>query len=578
MDYQFRIKAAGERDSLWRYSATVTTPAWGHGDLPAAEELNIESIDGNTVRLRWTDNASDESGYTLRYRVVNSDGTFGEWTANTIGPNEDDTGSYILGDLESEIEYEFELIPLDPDGAPTGGGPSLSGDFTTGVQAGGIGVFDLRYPDVLPPYISMDWTPKVTETYPGSDPVVYNQTSGLHDETVTIIFTGLKTHRYIDLGLILNAAEGSYSRPEGAAPGELEVKIDGTEVPMDVFYGQATIQNGYVYTDTWHLQAGANIVPHTDDTLTLTITGTHFDRASYAWWIQSFWIGTIMPSVSVSGGSVVTEGDGQKLQYTITRHMYGAEQFALDVGIDWLDQSTASEAEDFTGEIPNSVYFEPNEPTQLIEIATVNDSAHESRETLILRVRADNPSYFSNASRVVGHIVDDDPALTLENTTALQRMAMTPAERLAIYRERYDRWITENNIDPNIAKFGDYAATMELNDLREFATAYNQTCPPWSWDYQCYDEAKDVCKYLVNNAQSIFWDFNVIGGSAYAGLLNHNLIKVSPKSGTLLDDPYYRESRTYTFDPFHRLSSDRTVLLGTHQGFLIDYPGSVGEQ
>ncbi|MBC7782471.1 MAG: fibronectin type III domain-containing protein [Burkholderiales bacterium] len=414
-DYQFRIKAVGERDSLFRASAVVTTPAWGHGDLPAAEELNIESIDGNTVRLTWTDNASDESGYSLRYRVVNGDGTFGEWVTVTIGANGDGSGSFDLGGLESETEYEFELIPLDPDagggGGGSGGGPSQSANFTTGVQAGRIGVFGLDHPELTPPYISVDWTPMEDTTYPNGQTVEYYKTAELHDETVTIIFTGLKTHRYIDLGLLLNADEDSYVRPEGASHGQLAIKVDGTEVPMEGSFSEPG-WNRPLFYESWSPVEGENIIPHTDDTLTLTITGANYSRASHAWWIQSFWLSTIMPSVSVLDGSEVMEGDTQKLVYTVTRNMYGAERFPLVAPLEWFVAPSTASGNDLKIAPPTTVSFEAGETTRHIEIGVAVDRKLEGMENLAVQVQP-SEDYLIGQKKALGFIYDQPVRLQI---------------------------------------------------------------------------------------------------------------------------------------------------------------------
>jgi Fibronectin type III domain len=61
-----------------QFVATTTPPP--PETLPAAPSALTASVASRTVTLRWTDNATNESGYYVDRATVNKNGTLGAWT------------------------------------------------------------------------------------------------------------------------------------------------------------------------------------------------------------------------------------------------------------------------------------------------------------------------------------------------------------------------------------------------------------------------------------------------------------------------------------------------------------------
>ncbi|HSJ08268.1 MAG TPA: choice-of-anchor L domain-containing protein [Longimicrobiales bacterium] len=108
--YEYRVRACNSLGcSVWVAGPKITTPP--AGPMPPAKptSLSVATGDSNTalVALSWTDEAMDETGYTLQRRLDYRDGTFSPWA--TVASLPPDSDSYLDLAVTNSTWYQYRL-------------------------------------------------------------------------------------------------------------------------------------------------------------------------------------------------------------------------------------------------------------------------------------------------------------------------------------------------------------------------------------------------------------------------------------------------------------------------------------
>ncbi len=140
--YEFRVFA----ESANGRSSPSGVARVGSGGAPAAASAVAAVSTGSTsVLVTWADNAADETGFQVQYRV--DSGGSGGWTAGPeVGASV--TRAVVAG-LETSTAYEFRVVALNADGST----PSVAVSLTTPPPAPG----DLRANRMSGSRVKLSW-------------------------------------------------------------------------------------------------------------------------------------------------------------------------------------------------------------------------------------------------------------------------------------------------------------------------------------------------------------------------------------------------------------------------------------
>ena len=110
--------------------------------------------------------------------------------------------------------------------------------------------------------------------------------------------------------------------------------------------------------------------------------------------------------------------------------------------------------------------------------------------------------------------------------------------------------------------------------IEKAATEWNKTSKGWRPSNQCYDQSYNLQQHLESIGFK-HWRFDIIGGSKWLGLKNHNVLEVYPFSKAAISG----KLDAFTIDPYKVPIFGRAfqspISLGTPAQFHKEYPGSV---
>ncbi|NBO64447.1 MAG: hypothetical protein EBU88_06310, partial [Acidobacteria bacterium] len=149
--YVTAINVAGESSSSNESSATTLSAG---GTVPAApSSLVATSVSSSQIRLTWTDNSNNETGFRVRRRT-GSTGSFSD--VATVAPN---TATFLNTGLAANTTYFYQVIAINDFGNSSGSNESSA---TTSTSGGGGEIpespTDLRVSAVSVSSVSLSWT------------------------------------------------------------------------------------------------------------------------------------------------------------------------------------------------------------------------------------------------------------------------------------------------------------------------------------------------------------------------------------------------------------------------------------
>lgn len=366
---------------------------------------DVETIDENTVIVRWQDNRADESGWEVRFvDTATSD------VLLTTAPAHQGSGELDVtyGELSPGTTYAIS-VRSKKSGADSDWSAAVAVTTPIVPTGGAMAIAD---------FSGMRWMPWVglfhkDDVFSGADaewstyPIASNEDVEFGDESLTYALTQMPRHTYLGVAVAIEGFGG-----EGDP--EIEVSLDGVSLPVTASlydgYGSWSTTGTEFYSPGEHYESIINreLVPHEGTTANIEIAGSGFSSEG-SWRIRGVYVFAYLPTAAISATPLSVNEGGTEAQRTITYVVSRSMNWLADdlpVELAW---SGTADSDDVEGNLPTEIVIPSGQFSTTFDVIVKNDSLFEGSQELVASIVNGKAKPYTSWEYTVGNtIVNDD--------------------------------------------------------------------------------------------------------------------------------------------------------------------------